>query len=118
MKQPVCEENKEAEEKLPPKISDNSGIGVYYIDEYIKPMNATLDNGTVVTCKRRGLKLTLGIGEKQGSGLMRRLDVSSDPREMLRAALNEAAKAAGVQFSVEDGKLYVDDKPNHSSSAP
>jgi len=39
--------------------------------------------------------------------LMRRLDVSPDPVVMLDAALQEAAKAAGVELSVEDGAVYV-----------
>ena len=38
---------------------------------------------------------------------MRRLDVSTDPVAMLDAALQEAARAAGVELTVEDGGLYV-----------
>ena len=108
MKQKLCDVNTAAEEKLPPKTDDKSGIGVHYIDAYIKPMNAKLPDGTLVKCKRRGLKVTLTAGTKKGDGLMRRLDVSKDPVVMLDAALQEAAKNAGVQLTVEDGAVYLD----------
>ena len=90
MKTKLCDVNQAAVEKLPPKMEDKSGIGVHYVDAYLKPMNATLENGVIVKCKRRGLKVTLSVGEKKGDGLMRRLDVSGDPIVMLQAALQEA----------------------------
>ena len=84
-----------------------SGIGGHYFDAYIKPMNVKLEDGTAVKCKRRGLKIVLTIGTKKGEGLMRRLAVSPDPIVMLDAALQEAAKAAGVELTVEDGTMYL-----------
>jgi hypothetical protein len=39
---------------------------------------------------------------------MRRLAVSADPVAMLDAALAEAAAAAGVGLTVEDGALFLD----------
>ena len=38
---------------------------------------------------------------------MRRLEVSKDPVVMLDAALQEAAKAAGVELSVENGAMFI-----------
>ena len=38
---------------------------------------------------------------------MRRLDVSRDPVVMLDAALQEAAKAAGVELAVENGEIFL-----------
>jgi hypothetical protein len=38
---------------------------------------------------------------------MRRLEVSTDPVVMLNAALQEAAKAAGIELAVEDGAIFV-----------
>jgi hypothetical protein len=70
-------------------------------------MNAKLEDGTAVKCKRRGLKIALAVGTRKGEGLMRRLDVSSDPVVMLDAALQEAAKGAGVELTVEDGALFI-----------
>jgi len=103
----VCDLNPALDEKLPAKTDDKSGIGVHYVDAYIKPMNVKLEDGTSVRCKRRGLKVTLTAGGKKGEGLMRRLDVSGDPVLMLDAALQEAAKAAGVELSVEGGAIYI-----------
>ncbi len=105
----VCDENTAAEEKLPPQSPDNSGIGLHYVDAYVKPMNVTLEDGRKVICKRRGLKLTLAVGDKTGTGLMRRLDVSPDPKVMLQAALAEAAKAAEVKLVVADGAIQLDE---------
>jgi len=107
MKQKLCDINAAATEKLPGKVDDKSGIGVHYVDAYLKPMNAKLEDGTPVKCKRRGLKIALTVGTKKGEGLMRRLDVSSDPIVMLDAALQEAAKGAGVELSIEDGALFI-----------
>ena len=103
----LCDVNEAAKEKLPGKIDDKSGIGVHYVDAYIKPMNAKLEDGTAIKCKRRGLKITLQASTKKGEGLMRRLDVSRDPVVMLDAALQEAAKAAGIQLSIENGAVYI-----------
>jgi hypothetical protein len=103
----LCDVNLGAAEKLPPRGEDKSGVGVHYIDAYIKPMNVKLEDGTPVKCKRRGLKITLSAGGKKGDGLMRRLEVSPDPAVMLDAALQEAARAAGIELAIEDGAIFV-----------
>ena len=38
---------------------------------------------------------------------MRRLDVGADPIVMLDAALQEAASAAGVELTVENGAIFI-----------
>ena len=108
MKTKLCDLNTAAADKLPGKMDDKSGIGVHYMDAFLKPMNAKLPDGTAVRAKRRGLKVTLTVGTKKGDGIMRRLQVSRDPVVMLDAALQEAAKNAGVQLSIEDGAVYLD----------
>jgi hypothetical protein len=107
MKQRLCEVNAAAADKLPQHTDDKSGIGVHYVDAYLKPMNVKLEDGTAVKCKRRGLKIALSVGAKKGEGLMRRLAVGPDPVVMLDAALQEAAKAAGVELTIEDGAVYI-----------
>ncbi|HYB60002.1 MAG TPA: hypothetical protein VEH50_00850 [Methylomirabilota bacterium] len=107
MKVKICNVNAAAKEKLPPGMDDKSGIGVHYVDAYLRPMNTKLEDGTPVKCKRRGLKITLSAGGKKGEGLMRRIDVGPDPVVMLDAALQEAAKAAGIALTVEDGAIYI-----------
>lgn len=111
MKEKLCDVNATAVDKLPERTGDKSGIGVHYVDAFIKPMNVKLADGTRVKCKRRGLKVTLSVGERSGSGLMRRLDVSRDPVLMLQAALQEAASAAGVELAIQDGAVYLDLAP-------
>ena len=106
MKVKICDVNPAAESKLPERSGDKSGIGVHYVDAFIKPMNVKLEDGTPVRCKRRGLKVVLSAGAKKGEGLMRRIDVSADPVIMLNAALEEAAKAAGIELTVEDGAIF------------
>ena len=108
MKTRLCDVNASALEKLPEKTGDKSGIGVHYVDAYIKPMNIKLPDGTAVRCNRRGLTIVFSAGPKKGEGRLRRVDVSSDPLVMLDAALQEAAKAAGVGLSIEDGALFLD----------
>src|SRR5688572_7655748 len=103
----LCDVNEAAKEKLPGKVDDKSGIGVHFVDAYLKPMNVKLPDGTAFKAKRRGLKITLQAGTKKGDGIMRRLEVSKDPVVMLEAALKEAAKNAGIDLSIEGGAIYI-----------
>ena len=103
----ICDINLAAKEKLPPTFNDKSGIGVHYTDAFIKPMNKTLEDGTRISCKRKGLKLMLVVGTKKGEGLMRRLGVSKDPVVMLESALQEAAKNAGIELKITDTEILV-----------
>ncbi len=102
----ICDINKEAKEKLPPAFLDKSGIGVHYTDAFIKPMNTKLEDGTRISCKRKGLKIMFVAGTKKGEGLMRRLDISKDPVVMLNAALQEAAKAAEIELKITDDEIF------------
>lgn len=102
----LCNVNAAALEKLPPKFAEKSGIGSHYVDAFVKPMNVTLPDGTRVGCKRKGLKITMTVGTKKGEGLMRRLEVSRDPVVMLQAALQEAAKAAGVELKITETEIF------------
>jgi hypothetical protein len=70
-------------------------------------MNAKLPDGTRVGCKRKGLKVMLTVGAKKGDGLMRRLDVGKDPVVMLHAALQEAAKVAGVELKITETEILI-----------
>ena len=107
----LCDINAGAKEKLPPTFVEKSGIGVHYVDAFIKPMNTKLADGTRISCKRKGLKLTLTVGTKKGEGLMRRIDVSKDPVVMLNAALQEAAKAAGIELQITDIEILLTPPP-------
>jgi hypothetical protein len=53
----LCDVSSAAVEKLPALTDDKSGIGVHFVDAYIKPMNAALEDGTRVKCQWPCLKL-------------------------------------------------------------
>src|SRR5260370_33518571 len=107
MKTKLCDVSPAALEKLPGHTGDKSGVGVHYVDAYIKPMNLKLPDGTPVKCKRRGLKIVFSAGGKKGEGLLRRLDVSRNPVAMLDAALQEAARSAGGELRVENSAIFL-----------
>jgi hypothetical protein len=101
----LCPVNAGAIDKLPAKTEDKSGVGVHYVDAYIKPMNVKREDGVAVKCKRRGLKIVLTVKGKSGEGLLRRLAHGPDPVKILDAALQEAAASAGVTLAVADGRI-------------
>ena len=100
-------ESRDADKLLPDVKDDGSGIGINYADAYIKPFKKILDDGRKVSCKRRGLELTLKVGDKTGKGLMRRLEHGPDPKNVLRQALNEACAEAGVEIAVCEGTIVL-----------
>jgi hypothetical protein len=109
MKTKICDENPLAADMLKPAKNDRSGIGVHYVDAWLKPMkNLLLADGAKFAAKRRGLKVTITVGDKKGDGLMRRLDVSRDPVVMLRAALDEATGKLGVKLTAEGGQIFLE----------
>ena len=108
MKIRLGDENVAAEALLPPAAPDNSGVGVNYADAYLKPLAMTLEDGRKVSLKRRGLKITLTIGDKKGEALLRRLEHGPDARVILRKALESAAAAAGASITAEQGGVYLE----------
>lgn len=109
MKTKLCDENPLAPDMLKPEKNDRSGIGVHYVDAWLKPMKSlTLEDGTKFAAKRRGLKITITVGTAKGEGLMRRLTVSKDPVVMLRAALDEATAKLGVKLHAEAGQIFLE----------
>src|SRR5262245_49039461 len=107
----LCPVPAAALEKLPAKTDDKSGVGVHYVDAYLKAISAKREDGIAVKAKRRGLKVVLSVksaaGARTGEGLLRRLAHGPDPVPMLDAALQEAAGQAGVTLAVADGQLTL-----------
>jgi hypothetical protein len=87
---------------------DGSGIGVNYADQILKPLKQTLADGRKLAAKRRGLKLMLSVGERQGEAIMRRLEHGPDEKTIFRKALVEAARNAGVTLAFEPGAIQLD----------
>ncbi|NJD33087.1 MAG: hypothetical protein FIB04_14510 [Gammaproteobacteria bacterium] len=93
---------------LPPAKPDGSGIGVNYADQVLKQLKQTLQDGRKLAAKRRGLKVTVTIGESAGEAIMRRLEHGPDPRTIFERALVEAARGAGATLSREPGVVHLD----------
>ena len=106
----LAPEDPTATEQLLPGKNDRSGIGVHYVDAWLKPLRAgiALPSGEKFSAKRRGLRITLALGARKGEGLLRRKTVGGDPVAMLRAALDEAGAAIGARLAAEDGRLVLE----------
>jgi hypothetical protein len=101
----------QAEAFLPDAKPDGSGAGINFADALLKPAKLTLEDGRKIAFKRRGLKITLTIGDRSGEGLLRRLQHGPDAKPMVYAALQEAARMAGAEITLEGGVFYLD--PDH-----
>jgi len=88
---------------LPGNKLDGSGVGVNYVDAYLKAFKVTLDDGRKLLAKRRGIKITVTLGDAKGEGLLRRLVHGPDPKVLIREALAEAAGGLGIGFRSEPG---------------
>ena len=108
MKMKLADESDKADKWLPDVTPDGSEIGANYADAYLKAMNKTLDDGVEVRCKRRGLKISVQVGERKGEALMRRLEHGPGVQSILQHALREAFEAAGVDYSTDDGEIFLE----------
>ena len=103
----LFEENSAAAEWLPENKPDGSGIGANYVDAFLKPLNLELDEGVRLACKRRGLKITVNLGESKGEAILRRLEYGPDVRAILSAALAEAFTQAGATCELSGGNIRI-----------
>jgi len=104
----IAYDQAKAEATLRGEMPDGSGVGVNYVDVIAKASKQTLPDGRKLLLKRKGLKLTLSIGEKQGEALLRRLDHGPHVHEIVRQAVAAAALAAGARARFEPGLLHLD----------
>jgi hypothetical protein len=105
----------EAEGHLPEVKPDGSGVGVNYADQMLKPFKITLDDGRKLLAKRKGLKITITVGDKSGEGILRRLENGPDVKVMFRKALEEAARNGGFGITFEPNTIHLeveDPSPN------
>jgi hypothetical protein len=93
---------------LPSAKPDGSGVGVNYADQVLKLLRQTLPDGRKVSAKRRGLKVTVVIGDRSGDAIMRRLDHGPDTKAIFEKALVAAADAAGAVLTREHGAVHLD----------
>ncbi len=104
----VIEENPAAAEWLPENKPDGSGIGVNYVDAFLKPLNCELEDEVRLACKRRGLKITVSVGDRKGEAILRRIENGPDVRAILHAALTEAFAQAGAKCEHGDDNIRVE----------
>ncbi len=97
-----------AEATLQGAMPDGSGVGVNYVDVIAKASKQTLADGRKLLLKRKGLKLTLAIGDKQGEALLRRLDHGPDVHDIVYQAIQDVALAAGARASFEPGAVHLE----------
>ena len=98
----------QAEAQLPQAKPDGSGVGVNYADRSLKCFKQTLPDGRKLAAKRRGLKITLSLGDRTGEAIMRRLDHGPDEKTIFRRALEEAARSVGATVGYEPGAVHLE----------
>ena len=93
---------------LPSVRPDGSGVGVNYADQVLKLLKVTLPDGRKLSARRRGLKITIIIGDETGEAIMRRLDHGPDVRAIFETAITEAARRLGVALTRAPGAVHLD----------
>jgi hypothetical protein len=93
---------------LPEVKADGSGVGVNYADQILKPFKVTLDDGRKLLAKRKGLKITITIGEKSGEAILRRIENGPEVKNIFRKALEEAARNAGASVVFDANAIHLD----------
>lgn len=93
---------------LPSARPDGSGVGVNYADQVLKLLKQTLPDGRKLMAKRRGLKVSVTLGERAGHAIMRRMEHGPDARVIFERSLVEAAREAGAELTREPGAIHLD----------
>lgn len=93
---------------LPAARPDGSGVGINYADQFLKFLKSTLPDGRKLSARRRGLRITIAIGDATGEGLLRRIEHGPDVKKILEQALAEAARNAGATLTRAPGVVHLD----------
>jgi hypothetical protein len=108
MKLMIPLDESQLESVLPPARPDGSGVGVHYADALLNCLKGTLPDGRKLAARRRGLRLTVTIGEASGAALLRRLEHGPDPRSIVERALEAATLDAGATVYREPGSIALE----------
>jgi hypothetical protein len=98
----------ETDKHLPEAEPDGSGVGVNYADQILKAFKLTLEDGRKMLAKRKGLKITITVGDKSGEAIMRRIENGPDVKQIFRKALVEAAQNAGAALTFEPNEIHLE----------
>jgi hypothetical protein len=93
---------------LPSVKPDGSGVGVNYADQVLRLLKQTLPDGRKLSAKRRGLKVSVIIGDRTGEAIMRRIEHGPDSKTIFERALVAAAQEAGAVLTREPGAVHFD----------
>lgn len=107
----IAEIPEEVDLALPKHRPDGSRIGVNYADAFGKKLaGSALPDGRTLSYKRRGLQLTLTLGDQAASALMDRLAGKEDPETILQQTMGNLAGQLGYGFLYEDRTVYFVEK--------
>lgn len=108
MKEKLSDLTEDVTRWLPDSEPDGSEVGANYVDAFLKSMSTALPDGVRVSGKRRGLKITVKVGDNSGEALLRRLEHGPDVEGILHAALDEAMRDVGGRILIEDGSIWLE----------
>jgi hypothetical protein len=108
MKVTIPIDETQANAHLPEAKPDGSGVGINYADQILKHFKLTLSDGRKMLAKRRGLKITLTIGDKSGEAIMKRIEDGPDVKNIFYKALSEAGRNAGASISIAPGEITLE----------
>ena len=98
----------EVDELLPPGRSDGSRIGVNYSDAFGKCLNVTLAEERIVHYKRRGVEVTLALGEQVARTMIDRATGNEDAEAINRQTLTRLAAQLGCRYVYEDRTVILE----------
>jgi len=108
MREQLAELTEDVTRWLPESEPDGSEVGANYTDAFLKCLSGTLSDGTRLQAKRRGIKITVKLGEESGEALMRRIEHGPEAQAILTAALDDAMGQVGGRVLVEDGVVWLE----------
>ena len=99
----------EIDQKLPRHRPDGSRIGVNYADAFGKCLNTTLPDGRPLAYRRRGLELTLTLGDRKAKTLLDRWAGHGDVQTIHGQAMSKLAEQLGYKYRYENRQVIFED---------
>jgi hypothetical protein len=105
---PIASIPEEVDQRLPQHRPDGSRIGVNYADAFGKCLNTTLPDGRPLAYKRRGLELTLTLGDQKAKTLLDRWAGQGDAQSIHNLAMTRLAEQLGYKYRYEDRQVIFE----------
>ena len=84
-------------------------LGVNYIDAFGRCLNVALPDGRPMTLKRRGLQLTLTLGDQRVTTLLDRWAGQDQPVRILELAMGKLAEQLGYRYRYDNRQVVFED---------